>query len=52
MSDGKKDKEMTLGDQDRQLIEFIRKMKYGELHIFVADGNPVRVEEIQTDVDL
>ena len=52
MSDSKKDKEILLSDQDRQLIELIREMKSGELHIFVSDGNPVRVEEVQTDVDL
>jgi hypothetical protein len=46
------DKETALSDQDRQLIELIRGMKTGELHIFVSDGIPVRVEEIQTDVEL
>ena len=50
MSDKEKDKEIVLSEQDRQLIRLIRSMKSGELHIFIADGNPTRVEEIQTDV--
>jgi hypothetical protein len=52
MPDKDKEKEPDLSDQDRQLIELIRGMKSGELHIFVADGIPVRVEEIQTGVEL
>lgn len=28
----------------------IRDLKFGEIHIYVADGQPVQAEEIQTSV--
>ena len=46
------DKEAALNEQEQRLIRMIRETKYGELHIFVSDGRPVRVEEIKKSIKL
>ena len=43
---------MLLTKQEIHLIQVIRKMKCGEIHIFIADGIPVRVEEIKRKIEL
>jgi hypothetical protein len=43
---------MTLNEQEKRLIQMIREMKFGELHIFVSEGRPVRVEEIKKSIKL
>ena len=37
---------------ERQLIELIRSIDYGELRIMVKDEKPIRVEEIRRSVQL
>lgn len=37
---------------ERQLIELIRSIDYGELRIMVKDEKPVRVEEIRRSIQL
>ena len=34
-------------DREEKLLELIRELKFGEIHIFVADDQPVRAEEIE-----
>lgn len=37
-------------EKERQLLKMIRDLKFGEIHIYVADGQPVRAEEIRKSV--
>ena len=37
---------------ERQLIELIRSLDYGELRIMVKDEKPIRVEEIRRSIQL
>jgi hypothetical protein len=41
-----------LNPKELQLIMMIREIKEGELVIYVANCKPVKVEEIQKDVEL
>ncbi len=51
--DGKEpDRKHVLNEQEKRLIQIIREMKYGELHIFISDGKPVRVEEMKKSIKL
>ena len=34
-------------DKEEKLLQLIRELKFGEIHIYVADGQPVRAEEIK-----
>lgn len=49
-----KDKEEALipNEQEKRLIALIREMGFGEMHITVRNGKPVRVEEIRKSVQL
>jgi hypothetical protein len=38
--------------KERHLIEMMRELGFGEVRIFVADGQPVRAEEIKKSVKL
>ena len=44
--------EMILTEREEKLLTLIRKMGFGELKIFVADGQPVRAEEITKSIKL
>jgi hypothetical protein len=46
------EKRIVLNEQEKRLIQMIRDINYGELHIFIADGKPVRAEEIKKSVKL
>lgn len=51
--DASSQKEITvsqLTDQEKKLIALIRELKFGELHLFVADGKPVRAEQVKQSV--
>lgn len=41
-----------LTNAERQLIELIRSIDYGELRIMVKDEKPIRVEEIRRSIQL
>ena len=34
-------------EKEDKLLQLIRELKFGEVHIYVADGQPVRAEEIK-----
>lgn len=36
--------------KEESLLKLIRSMGYGELHIYVADGQPVRAEEVKKSI--
>ncbi len=52
MTSGEPEKEPILNEQELRLIRMIRGVNYGEIHIFIADGKPVRVEEIKKSIKL
>lgn len=37
---------------EKQLIELIRSLEYGEIRIMVKDAKPIRVEEIRRSIQL
>lgn len=49
--DASRPQEMSqLTEQEKKLITLIRGLKFGELHLFVAEGKPVRAEQIKQSV--
>ena len=45
-----KKEHLTNTEKEDKLIKLIRDLKFGEVHIYVADGQPVRAEEIKKSV--
>lgn len=39
-----------ISEKEERLLELIHSMGYGELHIYVADGQPVRAEEVKKSI--
>ena len=39
-------------EKEEKLLQLIRELKFGEIHIYVADGQPVRIEEIKKSIKL
>ena len=39
-----------LTEKELRLLKLIRELQFGELRIFVADGQPVRAEEIKKNI--
>ena len=39
-------------EKEEKLLQMIREIKFGEIHLFVADGQPVRIEEIKKSIKL
>ncbi len=52
MEEKKTEAGLLLSEQEARLIKMIRDIKFGELHIFVSEGKPVRVEEIKKSIKL
>jgi hypothetical protein len=50
MSEEHKESVIKLNEKEIQLIQMIRKIGYGEMHIHVSDGKPIRAEEIRKSV--
>lgn len=46
---GEKDQSKNT-EKEEKLLQLIRELKSGEIHIYVADGQPVRAEEIKKSV--
>ena len=46
--DGKEQRKNT--EKEEKVLQLIRDLKFGEVHIYVADGQPVRAEEIKKSV--
>jgi len=47
-----KAKAIPLTEREAKLIELIHRLGFGEISIYVADGQPVRAEEIKKSVKL
>ncbi len=43
---------VQLSEKEEKLIRLIREMKFGELRLFVADSQPVRLEEVRKSIKL
>ena len=43
-------KVVRLTEREEKLIQVIRELKFGEIHIYVADGQPVRAENIKKSI--
>lgn len=43
-------KVIQLTEKEEKLIQVIRELKFGEIHIYVADGQPVRAENIKKSI--
>lgn len=41
---------IAASERERKLLEMIRALGFGEINIYVADGQPVRAEEIKKSV--
>ena len=42
----------SLTEKEKKLIELLRQIPFGEVHVHMADGQPVRVEEIKKSIKL
>ena len=45
-------KVIRLTEKEEKLIQILRELKFGEIHIYVADGQPVRAENIKKSIKL
>ncbi len=43
---------MQLSEKEEKLIRLIRDLKFGELRVFIADSQPVRLEEVKKSIKL
>ena len=43
---------LSLSEKEEKLILLIREMKFGEIQLHIADGQPVRLEEVRKSVKL
>ena len=46
------DKNMVLTKAEKQLIEVIRSLVYGEVRVVIKDNKPIRMEEIRKSIQL
>ena len=45
-------KELELSEKEEKLIRLIREIRFGELQLHIADGQPVRLEEVRKSIKL
>ena len=46
------EKSIVLTKAEKQLIEVIRSLDYGEVRVMIKDNKPIRVEEIRRSIQL
>ena len=46
------EKNIILTKAEKQLIELIRSLNYGEVRVMIKDNKPIRVEEIRRSIQL
>ncbi|MBQ9166994.1 MAG: DUF2292 domain-containing protein [Oscillospiraceae bacterium] len=44
--------DIVLTKAEKQLIEVIRSLDYGEIRVMIKDKHPIRVEEIRRSIQL
>lgn len=47
-----REQNIELTPQEEKLIRLIRTIGYGEVHIFIKESKPIRVEEIKKSIRL
>ncbi|MDR0862624.1 MAG: DUF2292 domain-containing protein [Oscillospiraceae bacterium] len=43
---------LSVTEKEKNLIEYTRNIEWGEIHVFVQNGEPVRVEKTTTSTKL
>ena len=43
---------MKVTQAEKEVVELLRALEYGELRVMVKDSNPIRVEEIRRSIQL
>ncbi len=43
---------MNMSDKEKKLIEELRKIKYGEVVVFLQEGQPIRIEKVKESIKL
>ncbi len=43
---------LELSEREEKLIRLIREVKFGEIELHIADGQPVRLEEVRKSIKL
>ena len=43
---------MDISEKEKKLIEQLRKIKYGEVVVFLQDGQPIRIEKVKESIKL
>ena len=46
------EKSIVLTKAEKQLIEVIRSLDYGEVRVLIKDNKPIRVEEVRRSIQL
>lgn len=46
------EKQIKLTEQEQKLFKIIRSVEYGEIHIIVKEGKPIRIEQISKSIKL
>ena len=46
------EKNIVLTKAEKQLIELIRSLDYGEIRVMIKDNRPIRLEEIRRSIQL
>ena len=46
------EKNIVLTKAEKQLVEVIRSLDYGEVRVMIKDNRPIRVEEIRRSIQL
>jgi hypothetical protein len=52
MSEKEQIKQMDITSREENLLKTIHNLGFGEIVIYVADGQPVRIEEIKKSIKL
>lgn len=48
----KKPEPLELTSQEKELIEFIRNLGYGDVTVIVQNGKPIRLEHVRQSIQL
>ena len=46
------DNKKELTEKEEKLLRLLREMRFGEIHNYISDGQPVRIEEIRRSIKL
>lgn len=51
-TDGALHRNVSLSQKEEKIVEILRSLDYGEIHIVVKRGTPVHVKEIKKSIEL